>query len=269
MGSRFSRRNAGIDEALIWIVGIAIFVFMALPAIVIIASAFSGTEYPQFPPSRPSLRWFYDVFGNRAWKRSIYNSMILLIIVTIVSTTLGTMASYGLYKVRFKGSEMLQAFLLSPLIIPQIILGVSMLYVFSAIGWMGTFRSLVIGQVLIAFPYTLRTVSASMASLDVDLERISMSLGATPFKTFRDITLPLLRPGIIAGGVFAAVTSFGEVSVSLLLSAPTTTPVSVRVFHYIEQTFDPSVNAVSVIFIAISIVVLFLIERSIGLFKVF
>ena len=266
LGSRF--RRIGLSTILVWIVGLLIFAFMALPMLVIVFSAFSPTDFPTFPPNGFSLRWFKEVLSNEAWTDAVQNSLLLMLIVTPVTTILGTMASYSLHNLHFLGSELLQAFFLSPLMIPQIVLGIAMLYVFSAAGWSGSILSLAIGQTLLAFPYVIRSVSASMATVDPILENASMSLGASPFSTLIHVTLPLIRPGIIAGAVFAAVTSFGEVSVSLLLSAPTTTPVSVRIFNYIEQTFDPAVNAVSVLFIIISIVVLFIVERTVGLSKV-
>lgn len=249
------------------ITGILVFLFMALPILVIIFSAFSPSDFPEFPPSGFSLKWFQVIFTKKAWLKAIRNSVVLLLLVTPITTVLGTLASYSMHRLRFKGSELLQSFLLSPLMIPQIVLGISLLYLFSAMGWTGTLRALVISQALIAFPYVVRSVNACMAGLNPILESASMSLGASPMTTFQKITLPLIRPGIIAGAVFAAVTSFGEVSISLLLSAPSTTPVSVRIFNYIEQTFDPAVTAVSVIFVVLSIVVLFIVDRTVGLSK--
>jgi putative spermidine/putrescine transport system permease protein len=261
-------KRVGISTILVWIFGLLIFVFMALPMVVIVFSAFSPTDFPTFPPSGFSLHWFQEVISNEAWTETIQNSLLLMLMVTPITTILGTMASYSLHHLQFRGSELLQSFFLSPLMIPQIVLGIAMLYVFSAMGWNGSFLSLAIGQTLLAFPYVVRSVSASIAGVDPILEHASMSLGASQFSTLLHITLPLIRPGIIAGAVFAAVTSFGEVSVSLLLSAPTTTPVSVRIFNYIEQTFDPAVNAVSVLFILLSIAVLFIVERMVGLSKI-
>ncbi len=119
-----------------------------------------------------------------------------------------------------------------------------------------------------ALPYTVRTASVSLAAVDRRLEAASMNLGANPAYTFRHVTLPLIKPGIIAGAVFAAVTSFGEVSVSLFLTAPSTVTMPVRIFNYIDQTFDPAVNALAVVFIVVSVVALILIEKTIGLTKV-
>lgn len=268
MARKNARSKAESNGVVSTTVGVLVYLFLALPVVVITFSAFSPTAFPEVPPTGFSLQWFQAIFESRGWMRSIGTSLILLVIVTPLTVIMGTLASYGLHRLRFKGKEFIQSFLLSPLMIPQIVLGIALLYVFSAVGMMGSIVTMAIGQAVIALPYVVRCVNASIAGFDMSLESASMSLGARPFTTFRKVTLPLIKPGILAGAVFAAVTSLGEVSISLFLSSPTATPVSVRIFNYIEQTFDPAVTAVSVIFIAVSIVVLLIIDRTIGLSKV-
>lgn len=250
------------------ILGGVVFVFLALPIVVIAFSAFSPTAFPEFPPTGFSLQWFNEVFTSRGWMRAIQTSLVLLCIVTPLTVVLGTLASYALHSTKSKAASLLQSFLLSPLMVPQIVLGIALLYVFSSLGLAGSLLGMAIGQAVICLPYVVRCVNASIASFDPRLEAASMSLGASPAQTFRRVTLPLIKPGIIAGAVFAAVTSLGEVSISLFLSSPKAMPVSVRVFNYIEQTFDPAVTAVSVIFVVVSIAVLIVIDRTVGLSKV-
>lgn len=253
------------------IVGVAsgtlVYAFLILPVLVIFLSAFSPQPYPQFPPAQLSLRWFQAFIDNPAWLRALQVSGWLLLIVTPLTTALGTTAAYALARLEFRGRAALQAFVLSPLIIPQVVLGIALLYVLTGAGMAGSMIGLAAGHVVVALPYVVRTVSVSLAGMDRRLEAASLNLGATPAYTFRQVTLPLIRPGIVAGAVFAAVTSFGEVSVSLFLSAPGTVSMPVRIFTYIDQTFDPVVNAVSAVFILLAVVALVLIERSIGLTK--
>lgn len=272
--SKKESSNCGIKRRIDWIsvfvwsIGSLIYLFLALPVIVIILSAFSPTPYPQFPPTQFSLHWFSEIIGSQEWIRALRNSFILLLIVTPLTTVLGTLAAYSLSRLEFKGAEALKSFMLSPLMIPQVVLGISLLYIFTSLGWVGTFTGLVIGHTLVAFPYVVRSVGVSVSNIKPSLESASMSLGASPAITFCRITLPLIRPGIIAGAIFAAVTSFGEVSISLFLTAPQSVTTSVRIFNYIDQTFDPGVNAISVIFILFAVIVLFIIERTVGLTKV-
>lgn len=267
-GTRRRSRRIEPSHIAAGILGGAVFVFLALPIVVITFSAFSPSAFPEFPPTGFSLQWFNEVFTSRGWMRAIQTSLVLLCIVTPLTVVLGTLASYALHSTKSKAASLLQSFLLSPLMMPQIVLGIALLYVFSSLGLAGSLAGMAIGQAVICLPYVVRCVNASIASFDPCLEAASMSLGASPAQTFRRVTLPLIKPGIIAGAVFAAVTSLGEVSISLFLSSPKAMPVSVRVFNYIEQTFDPAVTAVSVIFVVVSIAVLIVIDRTVGLSKV-
>lgn len=268
MGRRLRRMRRGkwID-ACVWTAGLLVYFFLALPVFVIILSAFSPDEYPKFPPSGISLRWFAGVFSSSGWMESIWVSFMLLLVVTPLAVILGTVAAYALARLNFPGKQAIQAFVLSPLMIPQIALGVSFLYLLTMIGVNGTFAGLAAGHMLISLPYVVRTVGVSMANVDQKLELASMNLGAGPWHTFFHVILPLIKPGIIAGAVFASVSSFGEISISLFVSSPAVTPVPVRTFSYIDQTFDPSVHAISVIFITVSVIALIIIERTIGLSK--
>lgn len=261
------KRYSPLDFS-IWTSGILVYLFLILPVFVIAISAFSPSEYPEFPPKEFSLKWFSAIFTNPQWMDSLWISILLLFIVTPITVIMGTMASYALARLQFKGKGLIQSFVLSPLMIPQIVLGIALLYLFTMMGINGSITGLVIGHIIISFPYVVRTVSVSVSNLDPRLELASMNLGATPLQTFFKVTLPLIKPGIIAGAVFAAVTSFGEISISLFVTSPTTITVPVRTFGYIEQTFDPSINAISVIFIVISVVALLIIEKTIGLSKV-
>ncbi|MFP7478271.1 ABC transporter permease [Terribacillus saccharophilus] len=255
-------------DSLIWIAGIAVYLFLTIPVLVIILSAFSPTEYPQFPPTDFSVRWFAEVFRSEQWMQSLWSSTLVMVIVTPLTVLLGTMSSYALARLSFPGKGLIQSFIMSPLMIPQVVLGVALLYLFSSLGLFGSTLGLIIGHIVICFPYVVRTVSVSITNLDSRLELASMNLGSTPWQTFYRVTLPLIKPGIIAGAVFAAVTSFGEISVSLFVSTPETITIPVRTFGYIDQTFDPSVNAIAVIFIALSVIALVIIEKTIGLSKV-
>ncbi|MFD0051465.1 ABC transporter permease [Actinomycetes bacterium NPDC127524] len=242
--------------------------FLISPILVIILSAFSPTEYPTFPPQSLSVRWFTAVFQNSDWWDALRVSIILLLIVTPLTVLLGTAAAYGLGRLKFRGREAIQSLMLSPLMIPQVVLGIALLYEFTSLGIMNSLTGLVIGHMVVAFPYVVRVISVSVTGLDPKLESASMSLGAGRWTTFRRVTLPLIKPGIIAGTVFSVVESFGEVSVSLFVSSPGNITIPVRIFSYIDQTFDPSVNAISVLFIAVAVIALIIIDKTVGLTKV-
>ncbi|OZB92220.1 ABC transporter permease [Paenibacillus sp. XY044] len=253
---------------LIWIAGILVYLFLISPILVIVLSAFSPTEYPTFPPQALSVRWFTAVFQNSDWWDALRVSLILLVIVTPLTVLLGTAAAYGLGRLKFRGREAIQSLMLSPLMIPQVVLGIALLYEFTSLGIINSLTGLVIGHIVVAFPYVIRVVSVSVTGLDPKLESASMSLGAGRWTTFLRVTLPLIKPGMIAGTVFSIVESFGEVSVSMFVSSPGNITIPVRIFSYIDQTFDPSVNAISVLFIAVAVIALIIIDKSVGLTKV-
>lgn len=265
--SRRKRRFSWLTAA-VWTAGILVYLFLTVPVLVIVLSAFSPQAYPEFPPTRLSLRWFAAILENPDWTEALWTSVLLLLIVTPLTVALGTTAAYAIARLRFRGKEALQSFMLSPLMIPQIVLGIGLLYLFTSMGIVGSLTGLVIGHMIVAFPYVVRTVGVSVSSLNPKLEMASMSLGAGTVTTFFRVTLPLIKPGIVAGTVFSAITSFGEVSISLFVTSPSTVTIPVRIFNYIDQTFDPTVNAVSVIFIALAVVALLVIEKTMGLTKV-
>lgn len=256
-----------LQRWLLTLAGTGVYAFLALPVLVILLSAFSPQPYPQFPPQGISLRWFRALLDDPGWLDSLKVSVVLLLVVTPLTVLIGTFAAWALARLQFRHREALQAFILSPLMIPQVVLGIALLYVLTAAGLAGTLSGLVIGHMVVALPYVVRTVSVSLAAMDRRLETVAMSLGAGRWYSFRHVTLPLIKPGMLAGAVFAGVTSFGEVSVSLFLSAPETITIPIRVFNYVDQTFDPTVNAISVIFILLAVLILLVIERTMGLVK--
>jgi putative spermidine/putrescine transport system permease protein len=267
--ARGMRRGApGLDLA-VGFVGALIFVFLVLPVVVVAVSAFNASSIPTFPPRAWTLHWFWVLFSDPSWTAAFAVSLVLVAIVTPLTTLLGTLAAYALSRLSFRGREALQAFLLSPLMIPQIVLGIGLLYFVLALGWGNSLLALIVGHMVVVLPYVVRTVSVSIFHLDPKLEAASLSLGARPFETFRRVTLPLIRPGILAGAAFAAIMSFGEVSVSLLVASATTTTLPVRIFNYVQQTFDPSVNAVACLFVLASGIGLYVLERTVGLTKAF
>ena len=260
-------RSNPLTRLLVKLAGWLVYLFLALPVVVIVLSAFSPGNWPDFPPKSFSLRWFEALWQDQDWHNSLNISLILVVVVTPLTVLLGTSAAWALARMQFRLRGVLQAFILSPLMIPQIMLGVALLYQLTAWDLIGGLTGLAIGHIVVSLPYVVRTVSVSLAAMDRRLENASMSLGASPLYTFTHVTLPLIKPGVLAGALFAAVTSFGEISISLFLSAPDTVTTPVRIFNYVDQTFDPTVNAISVLFIGGAVVVLLLLEKTVGLNK--
>jgi putative spermidine/putrescine transport system permease protein len=196
-------------------------------------------------------------------------SAIVALVTGALATALGTLAALVLVRQQFTGRGALNAFFLSPLMVPAVVLGIALLQFYTRVGITRTPFALVCGHLIITVPYVIRLVSTSLAGFDRSLELAAMNLGATPWQAFRRVTLPLIRPGVTAGATFAVIVSFDDVSVSLFLAGPHSTTLPVRIFSYIEQTFDPLATAVCSVLIVIAAIGVLVIERSIGLGRMF
>ena len=249
----------------IWtcVVGL-IYLFLVAPILIIIPASFSSTESITLFSGALSLRWYHHFFETPELVASLFLSLRLAAFTTVVACVLGTMAATAIARYRFPGREWLRAFLMAPMIIPGIVLGIALLMFFSRTLLAGTFAALLLAHIIIVMPYVVRTVTATFAGLDQMLPQAAMSLGATPLVAFRTVTLPLLKSGIIAGGIFAFITSFDEFVVSVFLTGPQLTPLSVQIFTYLEFTSDPTIAAISVILIALTTVVVLATERIAG-----
>jgi putative spermidine/putrescine transport system permease protein len=241
-----------------------VYLFMLAPILVVIPVSFSEQEYLVFPPRGFSLRWYANFFATRELADSLWLSLHLAAWTTAISTVLGTLAALGLVRYRYPGRRLLRELFLTPLVMPRLVLGIAFLMFLSKTIFSGGFWGLLAAHVVVAFPYVIRTVSASLAGLDRALEEAGASLGATPLTVFRTVTLPLLKPGIMAGAIFAYVTSFDELVMTLFLAGPRLTTLPVQIFNYLEYTSDPTIAAISVVLVLITIVAVLLTERIVG-----
>ena len=250
------------------IYSIVIVVFLAAPIAIVVGVAFTSADFVSFPPAGLSLRWFKKVLSDPEFLGPLWNSARLGVASTVVSIGLAVPAAIALVRHRFRLGSVIQAFLLSPLSLPTIILAVGLLFLVAKIGLAGTFLALVAGHSVITVPYVLRTVLGVYSGVNREVEEAATVLGAGPFRTFWHISLPLIMPGVIAGAIFSFLLSFDEVPVALLLSAPDTTTLPVSILSYLIYNYDPAVAAVSAVQIAVILVLLLALERTIGLQRV-
>jgi putative spermidine/putrescine transport system permease protein len=238
--------------------------FLLAPiVIVVVASLNSGSDLT-FPPEGLSLRWFRYLAGRDEFLSSAYVSFKLAMLASVTSIVLGLLASLALVRERFRGKEVAEAVLMSPLVLPGIITGVALLQFFTLAGLGGSFLRLFLGHVVISTPYAVRSVSSCLYGIDPDLEEASYILGANAWRTFRRVLLPLLSPGIVAAFLFTFVTSFDNVVVSMYLYGSDTVTLPIRIMTYLEWQFDPSIAAISTILIAITVTLVVIGERVIG-----
>jgi putative spermidine/putrescine transport system permease protein len=246
-----------------------VYAFVLAPIAVVLVSSLTAAEYTSFPPHGLSLRWYAAIPDHPEFLDSFRVSLVVAFLAGAMATVLGTLAALALVRHRFAGRDALNTLFLSPLMLPAVILGIALLQFYTLTGIMRTPFSLVCGHLVITVPYVVRLVGASLAGFDRTLELAALNLGATPAQAFRRITLPLIAPGVAAGGAFATIISFDDVSIALFLASPTAVTLPVRIFSYIEQTFDPLVTAVCSVLIVATAAAIVVIERSVGLGRLF
>ncbi len=231
--------------ATLGMVGSIVLLFLILPLIIVFPLGLSSGHYMTFPPPGVSLQWYHAFFGNRDWMGAAWTSVEIAIPVTIISVLLGTPAAIGLLRGRFAGRGAINALVLSPLIVPGIIVAIGSYFVYAQYGLVGSPIGLVLAHTCLAIPFVVINVTAALQNVDKRLEQAAANLGATPWGIFRQVTLPLIAPGILAGAVFAFITSFDELLVALFLSGTGAVTLPRRMFDEIRYDLDPTIAAVS------------------------
>lgn len=260
-GDTARRRRA--ERLLGWYVALVL-AFLALPIVVVMPSAFSAGPNLGFPPQGLSLKWFKNVVDHPEFARALGVSLSVAVVATALSLGLGTLAAFALVRHHFPGRAALQLAFVAPLVFPAIVYGVAMLMVLSPLKLTRTALGLVLAHVIITLPYVLRTVSATLHGVDRRLEEAAQILGANPWRTFWNVTFPLVRPGLIAGATFSLIVSFDEFTVSLFLTGPGLMTLPLEIYHYTEFTIDPTIAAISTVLIVLSVATIMAIERFLG-----
>lgn len=262
---RWDKRNARLGRMLFLCCVIAAYVFLLVPLAIVVLASFNAGELLTFPPQGFSLRWYAHFFNSAPFMVSLYFSLKLAAVAMVLSTLLGTAAA--LYVVRFGGKwrDVLRLLIVAPLLLPEVLSAVALLFFFYSIGLGKTVGALVVGHVLITLPFVFLAVSSVLYNFDTSLEDAARSLGAGKFTTFRRITLPIIKPGVISGGLLAFIVSFDLFAVSLLLKGIGMETLPIQLFDYVTWDFDPTAAAVSTVSIAITLVMVLLMERMVGL----
>lgn len=235
------------------IISALVVAWLILPTLVLVPISFSETASFNFPAKGFSLQWYENFFTDLTWVRSLLLSLQVGVLATIIATVTGTLAAFGLSKMRIRGRALFEGYLLTPMMIPGIVLAVGLYAVFLQFGLLGTVPGFVLAHTVLALPFVIVNVLTSLEGLDSRLELAAASLGANRTTTFFRIVLPLITPGVGAGALFAFVTSFDEVIVSLFIQSPGLQTLPVKVFRSVTQDTDPTVAAVSVIVTVFSI----------------
>jgi len=239
--------------------------FLLAPIAIVLVFALNPTPYISFPPVGVTLRWFVKFFETGDFMRSLWLSLWIAACVLVLSVVIGGACALALARGHLPGRAFLTAFFMSPLMLPAILTGLALFqgYLLSGIGrpvW-----GLIMAHTLIAVPYVLRTTLAVLHNFDRRIEEAASVLGASPVRVFFEVTLPLIQPGVFAGGVFAFIVSFDQFPVSLFLVVPKGETLPVVLFNYMKFDLDGAIAAASMVSILLALAVVLVLERLIGL----
>lgn len=231
------------------VAGIGALVFLLLPIVVIIPLSFSDSSFLAYPIEGWSLRWYEEMWASNDWARAAKNSFIVAPLATLLATTLGTLAAMGLAGTRFWGKGFINGLLISPMVVPIVVVGVATYLVFAQWGLSDSYLALVLVHAALGAPFVVTTVLATLQNFNHNLVKASLSLGASPVRTFFKVTLPVIAPGVISGALFAFATSFDEVVVTLFLAGPEQVTLPRQMFTGIRENISPTIAAVATLLI--------------------
>lgn len=247
---------------------VAILGFIVLPAAVVAIAAFNDKALLSFPPESWSLRWFAKALNYRDFRLGFTNGVIVMLWASTIALVVGAAFAFVLDRYEFRLKGAIETVLLSPLVVPHFTVGLGFLILAAQLGMTRTFSVVVICHVVLVLPFVLRSVYISLRNLDQRLELAASSLGARPLRVLLTVTLPLLAPGLVSGWLFAAIISFNEFTASLFVTVQRTQTLPVAMYNYVREYADPTMAALSVIFVVLTAAILTLANMFLGLGKV-
>ena len=231
----------------------AVLLFLVAPILTIVPLSFSSGSFFYYPLPGLSLRWYQDFFTSSFWLSSLQNSLIIGISATVLATVLGTMAALGIWRARFPAQALVLAMLISPMVVPVVIIAVGVYFAFAPLGLTDGYLGLTLAHATLGVPFVVLTVLATLSAFDRTLLRAAESLGASQLATFRRVMLPLILPGVASGAVFAFAASFDEVVVVLLMAGPAQRTLPRQMFAGINDNISLTIAAAATMLIAISL----------------
>ncbi|TCO81031.1 putative spermidine/putrescine transport system permease protein [Plasticicumulans lactativorans] len=237
-----------------------VLLYLVLPILVIVPLSFNSSSFLTYPLSGFSMRWYEEFFGSHEWMMALKNSLIVAPSATVLATCFGTLAAVGLTRGEFPGKALVMAILISPMVVPIVIVAVGLYFFFADIGLLNTYAGLILAHAALGVPFVIITVTATLQGYNTNLSRAAASLGAPPLTVFFKVVLPLILPGVVSGALFAFATSFDEVVVTLFLASPTQRTLPQQMFGGIRENISPTIACVATIMIVLSVLMLLTME---------
>ena len=241
---------------------------LVFPSLLVVISSFNASDFLTFPPQGWSLRWYSAMVRNWEIRQSALLSLKVAALVVVLDVVIGVPAAFPLVRSRFRGRDFLMTFILSPLMLPGIVIGIGLLFFYMLMGLALSFPLLVISHVVVTLPFVISMTSARLSTLDVTYEEAALNLGASQVQKFVHIVLPQLWPGAAAGAAFAFLLSFDNFTVSLFTASDRLRPLPIVLFYLLRYDINPMVGAVSSLEIALALLILLVGSRLLGLARI-
>ena len=243
----------------LWVVTGSAILFLLAPVLLLVPMSMGSAEIIEFPPSTLGIDQYRKFFNHPAWQTAVVNSLQVAVGTSIVSTIIGLMASLALVRGRFKGKGIITAFILSPMIVPLIVMALAFYISLSKLGMLGTKLGLILAYTPLTLPFAVLPISATLRGFDRSLEYAALNLGASRFQAFTRITLPIIRPGILTGAIFAFMIAFDEVVIALFICGSTAVTLPKKMWDVIRYEIEPMLPAISTLLLLLAVFILVLI----------
>ncbi|WP_017522484.1 ABC transporter permease [Pusillimonas noertemannii] len=249
----------------VWLLRLLAFGLLFLPILLVILLSFGSDAYTTLPPQSYSLRWYANAFSRGEFVESFITSLQVAALSTPLSLIIGTLGAYGLWKYPRPGARALESLLMAPILLPLVVTGLALLVFFNRWYFYGGLWTIVLAHIIITFPYSFRSVLASLSRYDRQLDEVAASLRVRPVAAFWYVTLPMIRPGLFAGALFAFVMSFDDFAATIFLISPDTKTLPIAIYQYMEFNLDPTVSAVSAMLVLLAVIGVLVVDKMVGM----
>jgi putative spermidine/putrescine transport system permease protein len=259
-GSAYQSPGARAFALALRFYGALVLGFLVLPLLVVVPLSFNAGSFLTYPLSGLSVRWYEDLLSSRAWSLAFRNSLMVGLLTTAIATVLGTSAALGLKRLPAAHARWISVVVLSPIVVPVVISAVGLYFLYAPLGLTSSFSGLVLAHTVLATPFVVITVGATLEGFDPTLIRAAQSCGASPLVAFRRVVLPLIMPGVVSGAVFAFATSFDDIVMALFLAGPEQRTLPVQMFNGVREEISPTITAAATLLVCLAVALLGIVE---------
>lgn len=244
---------------------ILVYAFLFVPVLVILLTSFTSANTISFPPTGFSLKWYKTVFNTQSFIKTFRTSFSTSILATLFSILIGLPGAYAISRFNFRGKRILKSFFMTPKIIPAIVAGFTLFQFIVVKIQMPVYSGLLLGLTIFEIPYALRVIGSSLDNFEYSIEEAAMVLGCNRVSTFFKVVLPNISSGIIATFMLSFISAFNQVPIALFLTGPGVSTLPISMMNYVEYHYDPTVSALSVLLMLMTVGIMFIVEKTIGL----